>query len=174
MIRLLLAAALALLVASPASGQIDKGCYNYSGANVATAKSVDKLRADIACFVRVKAKADDSIADREKRIAQLTAPKPVPRRAGLVAEGDSITLKWGGNYVGQYEAAHPKVKLTALAVAGSRISDTGGGNGMLQRLPTLIAAEPAVVSILNGANDLGDGQYPTPKAWLAALWSYVG
>ncbi|MEH3121175.1 MAG: DUF1996 domain-containing protein [Sphingomonas phyllosphaerae] len=71
-----LAMLVAAFVAAPASAQIDKGCYNYSGQNVWTAKSADKLRADIECFKKAKGLADISIANREKRIAQLTPVAP--------------------------------------------------------------------------------------------------
>jgi len=87
----------AAFIAAPASAQIDKGCYNYSGQNVWTAKVVEKLRADIACQEKVIAKrqatiaaeqigisnARISIANREKRIAQLA---PVTPPVGDIAE----------------------------------------------------------------------------------------
>lgn len=92
---------------------------------------------------------------------------------GVVAEGDSISVFWGGNYTGIFAAAHPKIAFTGLAVGGAGISDVGGGNGLVQRLPKLIALKPAVVTILIGANDLPGKRYASTWAWLDALWAYV-
>ncbi|WP_193752998.1 SGNH/GDSL hydrolase family protein [Sphingomonas endophytica] len=114
---------------------------------------------------------------------QTAAPTPSPTSVApisagpgpltVVSEGDSISLMWAGAHTGLYAAAHPSVTYYGNARGGARISDTGGGNGLVQRLPTLVGEKPTVVTLLIGANDLGDGQYPSTQAWLDALWSYV-
>ena len=174
MIRVALAAAVALLVASPAAAQSIGGCAIPPTNQIDKSTDRAALQAGIDCIRKAQAIGDASIARRQKRLDALAAAAPAPSKpAGLVAEGDSITVEWGGNYAGLWRKAHPGAKFTTLAVSGARISDPTGGNGLVQRLPALLAAKPAVVSILIGANDLGDGQYATPDAWLSALRGYV-
>lgn len=111
--------------------------------------------------------------------APAPSPTPVaPPAAGpgplvVVSEGDSISLMWSGSHTGIYAAAHPSIVFHGNAKGGARINDANGGNGVVQRLPTLVAQKPTVVTLLIGANDLGDGQYASTGAWLDALWSYV-
>jgi lysophospholipase L1-like esterase len=102
------------------------------------------------------------------------APSPAATLRGVVAEGDSISYKWAGSYTGIYAAARPSVEYHGAAVGGSGISNPSTGNGLMQRLPAVLARQPAVLTILIGANDLTNtSQYPTPEDWLNALWDYV-
>lgn len=78
---------------------------------------------------------------------------------------------WGGNHTGIVAQLHPEYGIVGRAVGGSRISDTLGGNGLNQRLDADLALKPGIVTILIGANDLGE--YATPEAWLDALWTYT-
>ncbi|WP_198355503.1 SGNH/GDSL hydrolase family protein [Sphingomonas sp. MA1305] len=89
-----------------------------------------------------------------------------------MSEGDSISVFWGGSHTGIYAALHPNVPFAGKAVGGSRISDSNG-NGLVQRLTTDLALQPGYVTILIGANDLGDGNYASADLWLNALWAYV-
>lgn len=70
MIRLILAAAL-LLFAVPAAAQEIRGCSSVPGPSVAKTLDTKKLVADIDCFAKVKAQADISTANRQKRLAEL-------------------------------------------------------------------------------------------------------
>lgn len=91
----------------------------------------------------------------------------------LVSEGDSISIFWAGNHTGMYASAHPNVEFHGNAVSGSRITAAVSGNGLLQRRIADLALKPDYVTVFIGANDLGDGTYASPQAWLDALWSYV-
>lgn len=109
----------------------------------------------------------------------VAVPAPAPTAASgaegavVFSEGDSISMYWGGAHTGIFARTHPTAEFHGNAVGGARISDPVGGNGLVQRLAALRAAHPQVVTVLIGANDLGDGQYETTQAWLDALWSYV-
>lgn len=160
------------LVIAPAAAQSIGGCAIPPTNQIDKSTDRAALQAGIDCIRKAQAIGDASITRRQRRLDLLAAPAPpAAKLAGLVAEGDSITAEWGSNYDGLWRKAHPTAKFTALAVSGARISDPTGGNGLVQRLPSLLAAKPAAVSILIGANDLGDGQFATPQAWLDALWS---
>ncbi|WP_288938029.1 SGNH/GDSL hydrolase family protein [uncultured Sphingomonas sp.] len=105
------------------------------------------------------------------------APTPTPTASPpsslVLSEGDSISVFWGGSHTGLYAASHPNVSFAGKAVGGTRISDVAGGNGLVQRLTADLALRPGYVTILIGANDLGDSSYASTDQWLAALWSYV-
>lgn len=105
------------------------------------------------------------------------APTPTPSAAGplngVVAEGDSLSVFWGGNYTGIFAAANPGIHFTGVAEGGAGITDPRGGNGLIQRLPKVVALKPALVTILIGANDLPGKRFPSAGAWLDALWGYV-
>ncbi|WP_193753041.1 SGNH/GDSL hydrolase family protein [Sphingomonas endophytica] len=169
-----IAAALAAVPATPAAAQnVVRDCYSLLGDQVYVTTDTKKLEADIACFKKAKWYIDISIANRQARLDKLT-PKPVIKgKPIVVAEGDSISLFWNGSYTGIFALRHPNVDLRGAAVSGSRISDTGGGNGLVQRRATDMASNPELVTVQIGANDLGDGQYETAQDWLNALWAYV-
>ena len=44
---------------------------------------------------------------------------------------------------------------------------------MVQRTDAVLALRPTVLTVLIGANDLGDGTYASAEAWLDRLWAYV-
>jgi lysophospholipase L1-like esterase len=90
----------------------------------------------------------------------------------IVAEGDSLSIFWSGNYTGIFAVTHPNIVFHGQAVGGSRIS-AASGNGLVQRMPLDIGLKPDLITILIGANDLGDGTYASAEAWLNALWKYV-
>nr|WP_246848159.1 DUF1996 domain-containing protein [Sphingomonas beigongshangi] len=183
--------ALALLVAcvtSSATTQTISGCGSTAIAK-ADAKNAAKLGTAADCFRKAAGVANAAEAARRAQIAALSpapAPSPTPvstptptptpapaALAGILAEGDSISIDWGGSYVGIGKSLRPALAITGKAVGGSRITDTAGGNGLVQRFAADKALKPAVVTIFIGANDLGDGSYDTPQAWLDALWAYV-
>ena len=92
----------------------------------------------------------------------------------VVDEGDSISVFWGGNHTGIFAAAHPGLSFHGQAVGGSSISDTSGGNGLVQRRAADGALKPTHVTLLIGANDLAAAYaYPTTQDWLGALFAYV-
>lgn len=99
-------------------------------------------------------------------------PAPTPKELnGIVSEGDSISVFWAGNYTGMFAAAYPKIRFTSLAQGGASITEPRGGNGLVQRLPKVVALKPELVTILIGANDLPG--FVSGGAWLDALWAYV-
>ncbi|PZQ61704.1 MAG: hypothetical protein DI544_03475 [Sphingomonas taxi] len=165
----------ALAAATPAEANPLKECYSLLGDQVYTTTDKAKLEADIACFKAAKWQIDISIANRQARLDKLTPPPPQPTstRPIVVAEGDSISLFWNGSYTGIYALRHPNVDVRGVAVSGSRITDGNGGNGMVQRRAGDLASGPKIVTVLIGANDLGDGQYATTQDWLNSLWAYV-
>lgn len=105
-------------------------------------------------------------------------PTPAPSAAagalkGIVAEGDSISLFWGGSYTGIFAREHPSIPFKGMAVSGSHVTDAVTGNGLVERLPQVLAARPALVTVLIGTNDLGASRGLTPVMWLNNLWAYV-
>lgn len=103
------------------------------------------------------------------------SPTPTPTAAlkGIVAEGDSISLFWGGSYTGIFAREHPSIPFKGMAVSGSHVTDAATGNGLVERLPQVLAEKPAVVTVLIGTNDLGASRGLTPVMWLNNLWGYV-
>ena len=99
--------------------------------------------------------------------APTATPTPIATTGldGVVAEGDSISYFWGGNYTGRYASSHSTVQFHGTAVGGSGI------DGLTQRLSGDLALKPAVMTVLIGANDLGGAT--SAEAWLDALWTYV-
>lgn len=102
----------------------------------------------------------------------LTATSARPQTV-IVAEGDSISVFWAGNHTGIFAGKHPSVIFHGTAVGGSRINVRAGTNGLVQRTDADLALRPTVLTVLIGANDLGDGNYPSAQAWLDKLWGYV-
>lgn len=104
-----------------------------------------------------------------------SAPAP-SGLSGVLDEGDSISVFWGGNHTGIYAAAHPNVAYHGQAVGGSNLQRSG--NDLAARFDADAALRPAYVTILVGANDLGEvglnwAQFTTTQAYLDALFAYV-
>lgn len=106
-----------------------------------------------------------------------TTPTPAPSGlAGVLDEGDSISVFWGGNHTGIYAAAHPDVTYHGQAVGGSSLQ--GSGNDLTTRFDADAAFRPAYVTILVGANDLSVvgldwAQFKSTQAYIDALFTYV-
>ncbi|MGK6322569.1 SGNH/GDSL hydrolase family protein [Sphingomonas sp. DT-51] len=98
------------------------------------------------------------------------APDPAPAATtpvgnGVVSEGDSISVFWGGNHTGIYAASHPKVTFHGKAVGGSGVND------LEARADADLALHPRVLTVLIGANDLQGAS--GARAWLEQLWRYT-
>lgn len=99
---------------------------------------------------------------------------PTAPLAGVLSEGDSISVFWGGNHTGIYAANRPTVIFHGKAVGGAAIDDPTGGNGLIQRFGADVAYNPKIVTVLIGANDLSETyKYATTQDWLNKLWSYT-
>ncbi len=85
-----------------------------------------------------------------ERIAEIDAMQPAP--GGIAFFGDSLT------YNGDWDALLPDVQVLNFGIKGDRT------DGMINRLPQLIEAEPAFVSLLLGTNDLEYGRSPRQVA----------
>lgn len=94
-------------------------------------------------------------------------------RPDVLAEGDSISIFWGGNYTGIFAATKPGLRMKGAAVGGARLNMEDGGNGLIQRRSADLSHHPKVLTVLIGANDLGTYVYPTGKAYTDALFAYV-
>lgn len=113
--------------------------------------------------------------------APTPAPSPTPSPAptpsgqqlsGVLDEGDSISVFWGGNHTGIYAALRPTVKFSGKAVGGSGLAS------MAARFDADVAEHPAVVSILIGANDVAAigldwAPYKSAQQYLDALFAYT-
>ena len=100
-------------------------------------------------------------------------PKANPQLV-VVSEGDSISVFCGGSHTGIYAARHPSVPFRSKAVGGSGITvRVGSTNGLVQRMDSVLALRPTVLTVLIGTNDLGDGTYASAEAWLDRLWAYT-
>jgi hypothetical protein len=107
--------------------------------------------------------------------APMPLPTPPPIVAGLdgvLDEGDSISVFWGGNHTGIYASLHPGLKFTGNAVGGSTLWS------MSSRFGADASFKPKVVTILIGANDAyqigsNGASYPTIQSYLDALWVYT-
>ncbi len=97
------------------------------------------------------------------------APSPTPTPAasgsGVLSEGDSISVFWGGNHTGLYAASHPKVTFYGKAVGGSGVSD------LEARADADLALHPRLLTVLIGANDLQAAG--GARAWLEQLFRYT-
>lgn len=82
-----------------------------------------------------------------------------------MAEGDSISLLSPVGYTGIYSLARPTLRFIDTAVAGS------GVRTLIDRAPADLARNPAVITVLIGANDLGGDD--TAEEYIALLWQYV-
>ncbi|UZK67929.1 SGNH/GDSL hydrolase family protein [Sphingomonas sp. M1-B02] len=100
-------------------------------------------------------------------------PSPTPRTSKpfVLSEGDSISVFWNGNHTGIYAGANPNVRFSGRAVGGSTILN--GSNSLEARFASDAALKPEYVTILIGANDLGDGTFQSADDWLNALWAYT-
>ncbi len=74
----------------------------------------------------------------------------------LVAEGDSISVEYGGYYTGAFKARHPDIQMHIKAVGGS------GLDMLAKRQNEALALKPDVLTVFIGANDLGNYTLPTP------------
>ena len=95
----------------------------------------------------------------------------------VIAEGDSITAD-SGSFAGAYKAARLAyvVHHSTVATGYGAYGGVGliGTNSPTSRLAATIAANPKVVTILIGANDLGSTvTYPTTQDFIDALWAYT-
>lgn len=107
------------------------------------------------------------------------SPEPSPTPGGdsssatlFMAEGDSISIYWSGNYTGIYAAARPGLEFTGTAVGGSSVgysTDRGMNiNSLWGRLDADLARRPTHMTVLIGANDL-DNAGP----WTDRLFAYT-
>ncbi len=87
------------------------------------------------------------------------------RKPVIVAEGDSISKYWGGNYTGIFKRSRPDIEFHGLAKGGSTIKS------ITARRDAVLALKPHVVSVFVGANDLG--KYDDPSKFVDALFAYA-
>ncbi|MBY9062903.1 SGNH/GDSL hydrolase family protein [Sphingomonas yunnanensis] len=103
--------------------------------------------------------------------APVAEPTPAPSTApaasgsGVLSEGDSISVFWGGSHTGLYAASHPKVTFHGKAVGGSGVND------LAARADADIALHPRLLTVLIGANDLQGAS--GARAWLEQLFRYT-
>jgi lysophospholipase L1-like esterase len=83
----------------------------------------------------------------------------------VVAEGDSISVDYGGYYTGHFRKMHPGIQYHVLAKSGSSVVS------MSTRLDQARALNPDIVTIFIGANDLGGAT--SAKAFFDKLMLYV-
>lgn len=83
----------------------------------------------------------------------------------LVSEGDSLSVKRSGNYVGMYAAARPTITVYGLAVGGSTVVT------MAARAQGVVDKRPEVLTVLIGTNNLT--VYGSPQAFLDKLYAYT-
>ena len=89
----------------------------------------------------------------------------------VLAEGDSISIFWGGNYTGTYAAASPTVRIRGVAVGGSQLNGTEGSNTLAARRAADLSHHARILTVFIGANDLGG--YPSGRAYVDTLFSYL-
>lgn len=99
-----------------------------------------------------------------------------------MAEGDSNSIFWGGNYTGIYAAANPEITFIGRAVGGSGLGSeedrTTGKNSLWARLDADLALKPTHMTVLIGGNDM-TGWRDTrdnnadPTDWLNHLFAYT-
>lgn len=106
-------------------------------------------------------------------------PTPTPTASpvggvlsGVLDEGDSISVFWGGNHTGIYAALRPNVPFYGRAVGGSGLAS------MAARFDADVVFKPKVVTILIGANDVSSigavgSPYQTGQQYLDGLFSYA-
>ncbi|MBW6527223.1 SGNH/GDSL hydrolase family protein [Sphingomonas sp. RHCKR7] len=97
--------------------------------------------------------------------APTPAPTPATGGSGVLSEGDSISVLWGGSHTGLYAAAHPKVTFYGKAVGGSGVND------LEARADADLALHPRLLTVLIGANDLQAAS--GARAWLEQLFRYT-
>jgi len=90
---------------------------------------------------------------------------PAASGSGVLSEGDSISVFWGGSHTGLYAASHPKVTFYGKAVGGSGVND------LEARADADLALHPRLLTVLIGANDLQAGG--GARAWLEQLFRYT-
>jgi lysophospholipase L1-like esterase len=83
----------------------------------------------------------------------------------VVAEGDSISVDYGGYYAGYYKLQHPELEYHNLAVGGS------GLNTMAKRQEAVQELNPDIVTVFIGANDLGSA--PSAQDYFDRLVAYA-
>lgn len=92
-------------------------------------------------------------------------PTPAASGSGVLSEGDSISVFWGGSHTGLYAASHPKVTFYGKAVGGSGVND------LEARADADLALHPRLLTVLIGANDLQAAG--GARAWLEQLFRYT-
>lgn len=90
---------------------------------------------------------------------------PAASGSGVLSEGDSISVFWGGSHTGLYAASHPKVTFYGKAVGGSGVND------LEARADADLALHPRLLTVLIGANDLQAAG--GARAWLEQLFRYT-
>jgi lysophospholipase L1-like esterase len=168
----------------PSEAQTISGCASVAVNQIAKSTNKVKLQADIDCFEKAVTTARESQRLRQNRLNQLApvvTPAPVPtptptptpvKLSGVLDEGDSISILWGGNHTGIYTGLHPDVKFSGKAVGGSSLGS------MAARFEADAAEHPQLVTILIGANDipavgLDWYQYKTPEQYTVDLFNYT-
>ena len=96
---------------------------------------------------------------------------------GILDEGDSISVFWGGNHTGIFAAAHPSIKYYGRASGGSWLRGTRDGNDLTARFGADAALKPKIVTLLVGGADLGSvgpyGSYKSAQEFVDTLWVYI-
>ena len=86
-------------------------------------------------------------------------------RTVVVAEGDSISVDYGGYYAGRFKGDHPDISYHIKAVAGSTITK------LVARRSEALSLNPDALTVFVGANDLGG--YASGQAYFDALMAYI-
>jgi hypothetical protein len=89
----------------------------------------------------------------------------------VLAEGDSISIFWGGNHTGTYAAATPGVRIKGVAVGGSQLRGPPGSNTLTARQAADLSHHARILTVFIGANDLGG--YPSGRAYIDTLFAYL-
>lgn len=97
-----------------------------------------------------------------------TSPATFANRDGqtvVVAEGDSISVDYGGYYAGRFKGDHPDISYHIKAVGGSSITT------LVARRSEVLGLRPDALTVFVGANDLGG--YASGQAYFDALMAYI-
>ncbi|MBW6531393.1 SGNH/GDSL hydrolase family protein [Sphingomonas sp. RRHST34] len=106
-----------------------------------------------------------AVAESPAAATPSPAATPAASGSGVLSEGDSISVFWGGSHTGLYAASHPKVTFYGKAVGGSGVND------LEARADADLALHPRLLTVLIGANDLQAAG--GARAWLEQLFRYT-
>jgi Domain of unknown function (DUF1996)/GDSL-like Lipase/Acylhydrolase family len=96
-----------------------------------------------------------------------TSPAEKPTMSIVIFDGDSQSVLWGGDHVALFRNANPSLDVRSLAAGGSRIQE------LEVRQAQIIAAKPAMVVVMIGANDLTWWDFAGASVWAERVLAYM-